>query len=64
MTYYQLPTGKTILIDIISMLDQSDEEYHLKLEGYIADDMGFEINDPFFLGNTDEIGFIEIPDLD
>ncbi len=47
MTYYQLPTGKTILIDVLSLALSSDEEYALILEGYIADDIGIDINNPF-----------------
>lgn len=60
MTYYQLSTGKTILIDILSIALQTDEEYERTMETYIAEDIGFEINNPFFLGNTDETIFLEI----
>lgn len=58
MTYFQLPTGKTILVDDILSLTDED------IQKFIADDSGREINDPFFQGNADEIGFIEIPDID
>jgi hypothetical protein len=58
MTYFQLPTGKTILVDDILSLTDED------IQNFIADDAGREINDPFFHGNADEIGFIEAPDIE
>jgi hypothetical protein len=65
MTYFQLATGKTILInDILSLINLSDEDYFLTMEEYIADDRGFDINDPFFLGNTEETGFIIVEEID
>lgn len=41
---YQLQTGKTIMIDIVTFLEMKDSDF----QDLVADDRGIEINNPFF----------------
>lgn len=52
MTYFQLPSGKTVLVDLFTLLD-SDAD--LFIQELIAEDEGFEINNPFCKKSNDSI---------
>jgi hypothetical protein len=57
MVPFQLPTGKTILIE--DPFSLSDED----IQNLIADDLGVEINNPFS-NMHDAIKIFESPDLE
>jgi len=51
---FQLPSGKTIEIPAIMMIDLTDDEFDLEIQDLMADDHGENIDDAFYNSSLDD----------
>lgn len=59
MISYQLPSGKTVFLDSCQYLDMIYEDDEDAFRDLIANNYGYDINDPF-VGSSIDIGVVDV----